>query len=99
MNSQDLRKQIQELICEYIVNESSDNTMPVIHQIIGVLEDLKIGLVTACHQASKEQAANDFKKDPASFEEYMKKHEKRMAELLKRAKQKDDTDETTSTTA
>lgn len=97
--SHDLRKKIQDIICEAIIDGPSSDTMPMIHQIIGVLEDLKIGLVTCCHQAGKEISEQKFNKDPSAYDKYMEKHKQRFEELLKKAKNKDDGNDGTTSTA
>lgn len=93
--TKELRSKIKELICETLMTEKADNC----YEVIGMLEDIKIGLVSALHETSKEMAKRDFEKDKDKFESYMDNKKKQIEELIKKATSRNDSNDGTTTTA
>jgi hypothetical protein len=102
-NSTDIRDKIQTLICDAIMESDGEDTRTMIHTVVGILEELKVGLITCCHSAGQKVVEQALAKDPTCLDNKLEQHKKTLEQLISSLKKehnkKDDNDETTSTAA
>lgn len=82
-----LRQKIQEIITDTIMESSNDDPRDIIYTIIGVMEELKVGLISAAHETGRQEVEKGLQKDETAFDSFIEKHRKRFEELLKKAKE------------
>lgn len=97
--TKELHRKIKDLICAYLVERDSGSIGEDVFLVVGILEDLKVGLLSASHETHRKEIEKEFKKDPSSFDSYLDKHKQQLAELLKKAKNREDTSDGTTSTA